>query len=503
MVAASHRFFTKELLIVVALWLVGLFFRVYQLQNVMTFSFDQGRDMVELTKIMAGDITLVGPTTGIAGFFLGPFYFYALLPGFILGGGSPVALGYWVALVASLVVPFSYLILKDHTNRWLAIVGALVFAFLPGSINEARVIWNPTLAVPVLVISWWLLFRSKMQAWLLVPSLFLYALSLQTELAYTIFLGPIYLWWIGLHSPFFAKKYQWKVILVAIFAAATTLLPQLLFEAKHGMVMTNSIVAEVTSGKPLPPYTVLWQERPVFLANVLQDQLFGNYRMTRPLFILLLMTLGWVAFKVRKAEHRFLVLASVLPLLGMMAWRGNNGNLFPYYLNPHYLAVCLTVMVAIFLVSHRRWQLMITAFVVGITFGAFYKTALIIYNPNFHQYSYAHQLSAYEYARAQTTSNPPTLEVFVPNLRPVQYTYLNEWYAKKRNVVPAQINSNATGDQNVVLIYEPAFVGGSLMEFRSWYKKHRTDSECQTEQTFGIINVEPCVRKSNQPVKVE
>lgn len=503
MVTLFRRYISKELILLFCLWLLSLFLRVYQLENVMTFSFDQGRDMVELLKITQGDITLIGPTTGIAGLFLGPFYFYALLPGFILGGGSPVALGYWVALIASLSIPASYYLLKPITNAKLAFLGATVLAFLPGALNEARVIWNPTFAVPLLVVSWLFLFTSKQKPWLLVPALFSYALSLQTELAYTIFLAPLYLWWLGIHSTFGKKIYSWKVIGISIALAAATLLPQLIFELKHQFLMTNSVLAELNSGKEAPPYAIIWEQRPDFLANVIQDQLFGNYRSTRPFFILLLMMLGWMSFKVRRPEHRFLLMANALPLLGMMVWRGNNGNLFSYYLNPHYLVLCLTTMIALYFVKNKIWQLILGCLVLLITLGAFSKTALVIYDPSFHQYSYQHQLTAYEFARAQTSSIPPTLEVFVPNLRPVQYYYLNEWYAKKLGVVAAQINANATGDQNVVMIYEPAFNGGSLVEFRSWYKKNRLDAECQTESTFGIINVEPCVKKSNQPVVVE
>jgi hypothetical protein len=516
MASLLRRLLTKEVALLLALWLFGFVLRVYKLDQLMTFSFDQGRDMVELTKILHGDITLIGPTTGIAGFFLGPFYFYALLPGFILGNGSPLGVAYWVAFVTSLVIPIAYLLLKRLTPQSLAVVGAVLLAIAPGALNEARVIWNPSFSVPVLVTSWWLLFNSKQKPWLLVPSLFLYGLSLQTELAYTIFLAPLYAWWMWLHSPLhqwfistFSSKtgsakpslYSWTILITAAVIAASTLLPQLVFELKHNFIMTTSVIKGLTNSADAPPYSVLWPERAILISRAIQDQLFGTYRQTQPLFILLIFSFLAIAFSRKSVEQRFLLLGSVLPILGMMIFRGNHGNLFSYYLNPHYLVMILTLVTALAMINHKQLRAIITGLVIVVGIGAFLKTSEVIYHPELHKYSYAHQLAAYKYARTQTSSNPPTFEVFVPNLRPEQYYYMNEWYSRVNNVTPAQINSNATGDATIVLIYEPPFSGGSLVAFENWYKNQRLDADCQQlETTFGIINVETCVKRLNKPV---
>lgn len=494
--------FTLETTLVMLVWLLGLFLRLYQLDKVMPFTFDQGRDLLELTAISQGDITLVGPTTGIAGFFLGPFYFYALLPGFFLSGGSPVGVAYWVALLASLALPLSYYLTKKIANPTAAWLAYLLLTFLPGSLHEARVIWNPSFAVPLLVASWWCLFESKKKSWLLMPAFFFYGLSLQTELAYTVFLAPLYLWWLIIHSPLaqkFAhqnssKTYSWPTILLSLLAGAATLLPQLVFELKHSFIMTNAITNALFSNEKSVSYALIWQERPRFIATALQEMLFSTADHTSWLLIGLLVALAIVAHKWRTVEQRFIAMAVCLPILGMLLFRGNNGNFFAYYLNPHYLPLVLS---AAMLVQHisaiwaERLYAIFLLFVVGVAFAT---TARVIYDPNILQYTYQRQVQAYLFARSQTTSQPPTLEVFVPNLRPTQYQYLDHWYAKTNHLPPAQINQNLTGDQTVILLYEPGFRGGSLVAFKNWYQQQRLNSECGNETAFGIITVESCFR---------
>jgi hypothetical protein len=73
-----------SILLCVALW-----FRVYRIDQVLGFYFDQGRDAnVILDLLQFHKFFLIGPTTGIAGIFRGPFYYYLITPAYFLGNGS-------------------------------------------------------------------------------------------------------------------------------------------------------------------------------------------------------------------------------------------------------------------------------------------------------------------------------------------------------------------------------------------------------------------------------
>src|SRR3989338_11444121 len=60
------------------------------------FTMDQGRDMVDIRQMVVSlTPKLVGPTTSINGVLLGPFWYYFLLPPFLISGGNPQAIMNW------------------------------------------------------------------------------------------------------------------------------------------------------------------------------------------------------------------------------------------------------------------------------------------------------------------------------------------------------------------------------------------------------------------------
>ena len=53
------------------------------------FTHDQGRDLLAADSILRGNATLIGPTTGLAGLFHGPLWYYLLAFLSFLGQGDP------------------------------------------------------------------------------------------------------------------------------------------------------------------------------------------------------------------------------------------------------------------------------------------------------------------------------------------------------------------------------------------------------------------------------
>ena len=69
------KFKNKNLLLVLILGLAA-FLRLYKIQDYMTFLGDEGRDVLVAYNILHGHLTLLGPTSSVGGFFLGPIYSY-------------------------------------------------------------------------------------------------------------------------------------------------------------------------------------------------------------------------------------------------------------------------------------------------------------------------------------------------------------------------------------------------------------------------------------------
>ena len=93
---------SPEFILVFFIWLVGLFLRVYRQGALLGFYYDQGRDALKVLDILKfRDWPAIGPTTGLAGIYLGPFWFYFLAPLYALGGGNPAVAAIFVGIIDS------------------------------------------------------------------------------------------------------------------------------------------------------------------------------------------------------------------------------------------------------------------------------------------------------------------------------------------------------------------------------------------------------------------
>ena len=85
----------------------GFYLRVYRIDIVLGFYFDQGRDALVIWDLWhKGELFLVGPTTGIAGIFRGPYYYFLIAPFYLLSGGNPVLPSVFLSLTTMVAVVF-------------------------------------------------------------------------------------------------------------------------------------------------------------------------------------------------------------------------------------------------------------------------------------------------------------------------------------------------------------------------------------------------------------
>src|SRR5688572_22236866 len=102
----KHRaLFTLVLILLIGSYLrfVGIF------DNAFAFTYDVGRDMLALADIVHHhNIPFIGPTTGLPGLFYGPWWYYFLVPAFVIGSGNPqFVVGFIAALgIATVLLGF-------------------------------------------------------------------------------------------------------------------------------------------------------------------------------------------------------------------------------------------------------------------------------------------------------------------------------------------------------------------------------------------------------------
>src|SRR3989338_6648522 len=86
-----------------AIIVLGIFLRFYQLETRTNFTADGGRDYAVVRQmIQTRKPTLLGPKASVGEFFFGPLYYYLLIPVLIVGNFDPLSGAVMTALLNSL-----------------------------------------------------------------------------------------------------------------------------------------------------------------------------------------------------------------------------------------------------------------------------------------------------------------------------------------------------------------------------------------------------------------
>lgn len=132
-------FFFKKYWFVFLIWAIGLFLRCYRQSELLGFYYDQGRDALTAADIISlKNFPAIGPTTGISGLFLGPFWFYLITPGYFFGSGDPAIASYFICFLESLTIPLIYFLLKKYWSFKSAIFGSIFWSFSYYLIRSSR-----------------------------------------------------------------------------------------------------------------------------------------------------------------------------------------------------------------------------------------------------------------------------------------------------------------------------------------------------------------------------
>lgn len=211
-------------------------------RNNTPITYDQGRDLVDIRQMVVTHTPrLVGPTTSINGVLLGPFYYYFLLIPFLGFGGNPMALVIWQLIWFQISVVLLWMIIRKKSIVLSNIVGILL-SLLPTGFYTARYFWNantmPIFTILFITTFLYLLEKRTVKRSLLVG--LVSGLSLQIEAAFGILFFPFALIYL------LVKRYSLKKLLALTIGFLITLLPQVLFELRHGFIMTKILIDQVT-----------------------------------------------------------------------------------------------------------------------------------------------------------------------------------------------------------------------------------------------------------------
>ncbi len=199
----------KEKIFVILLLLLAAFLRLFRIADYITFLGDEGRDALVAYNILHGKLTLLGPTSSVGGFFLGPIYYYFMAPFLWLFNYNPVGPAVMVALFGVATVFFIYKVGKEAFSEKAGFIAALLYAISPVVIAYSRSSWNPNLMPFFTLLTLYLLYKAlnKNSLPLLALSGFSYGIAMQLHYI-EVFVGVVIILYVLLTGLLKGKKHS-------------------------------------------------------------------------------------------------------------------------------------------------------------------------------------------------------------------------------------------------------------------------------------------------------
>ncbi len=250
----------KSNLLLGIILIVAAVLRLYRIADYMTFLGDEGRDVLVVYNILHGHFTLLGPTSSVGGFFLGPIYYYIMAPFLLLFNYNPVGPAVMVAFFGIATVWFVYKIGENFFSKTAGLIASFLFAISPLVIAYSRSSWNPNIMPFFTLLTLYVLYKAiqngKMKYFILCG----FFLGILIQLHYlATFVGAIIFFYIlGVHIYFKKQDQQtWQTLLQHIFGEYFQIFigfllgvsPFLAFEARHGFPNTRSIIKFIFTSK--------------------------------------------------------------------------------------------------------------------------------------------------------------------------------------------------------------------------------------------------------------
>jgi 4-amino-4-deoxy-L-arabinose transferase-like glycosyltransferase len=242
-----HRLFHGSTFLIIAIILFGAYLRLHRISEYMTFLGDEGRDMLIVKRMLVDHkFTLLGPTASVGGFFLGPIYYYFMLPFVWLFHLDPIGPAIMVALFGVATIYLVYRFASEVFDEITGLLCASLYAISPLVIAYSRSSWNPNIvpffSTALMYVLWKTSFNRNKQLLFYVGIIF--GIGLQLHYLF-LFLFPVIV--------IFLFFYRYKEsILYYLYGLVGFIIGYsffLIFEIRHGFPNTRSIIQFIFFGK--------------------------------------------------------------------------------------------------------------------------------------------------------------------------------------------------------------------------------------------------------------
>ena len=237
----------SQFFLLLLILLLALFFRTYQIVERSYFGHD-----ADLYSWMVKDIVvnhhfrLVGQETSAPGIFIGPLFYYSLVPFFILFNMDPIAAVIPITIVGLLTVISYYFVFTKLFNKGVGLIAAFLYAIL-----LSPAVWFDRTIAPSTPTNLWTIWyfytivslsRGNFKALPILGILIGLIWHLHIALIPSLIAIPFSFFVAGK----FPKSSQIFKFAIALFI---TSLPLIIFEVKHNFQQTLSLLQNFTTEK--------------------------------------------------------------------------------------------------------------------------------------------------------------------------------------------------------------------------------------------------------------
>lgn len=243
----------RERIFLLLLIVSASFLRLYRFRDFLEFLGDQGRDALVAKQILINhDITLLGPGTSVGNMYLGPLYYYLMVPSLAVTYPDPIGPALAVAVLGIVTTVFVYVLGKDIVGKRAAGIAAVLYVFAPVVVKLARFSWQPNPAPFFGLLMLWMTYKAwkgKTPYWIGAWISFV----VLTQLHYVALLaavptGIVFFLDVWRNWEKRGKQIAYlKIVGVSFFAFSLSVLPLVIFDLRHDRLVTRGFQEYVKS----------------------------------------------------------------------------------------------------------------------------------------------------------------------------------------------------------------------------------------------------------------
>lgn len=493
MIKKAQKLIAKyDLALLILIILIGTYSRVRPvLDKSFPFTYDIGRDLLALYNIVHHlDIPLIGPTTGLPGLFYGPWWYYSLVPAFVIGNGSPLAINLFMSLTGLVVVGVGYLAAKKTSGVGFGLILASLLAFSPSLIAASTQIWNPNIAPMYLIFIFIVLLallkdkkiisRNREAVYIIILGI-LAGLNIDSEVVYGLILSFALIVFLGF-SLFKKRLYYY---LLFIFGLLTIFAPRIFFELRHDFVMSRTIFRLHHTGGVSLIHNILQEfVRALTALYQLWELSIGVHSFIALLLAVFLVGIVLYFFKTYSRSHQLLLKYSFLTLIAYASILSLfQGDIWGHYIVGvpiFYIFILATALWTMW----REKKLLILGIVIFIYIltSQFDPLAFYTYYTKQHPAGnaslYKNQEQVVDYIYSQADGQKFNEIVYTPPVHDYTYQYLFLWIgSNKYHYLPSE-----SKEKLFFVVFEPD--PGYEGRLRDWLADRKDDGKIVREKIF-------------------